>query len=109
MRVDHYPCGRLGKNIANTLATRTLITEETVIQTQGIEHMNVTEKNLTTANSTNSTDLSNITISPTPRHNHWDFFPTLPTIKEETNTDQRIVGGLEAKPGEIPWQVKMFA
>lgn len=35
----------------------------------------------------------------------WAFFPTLPTITAQENTDQRIVGGDDAIPGEIPWQV----
>ncbi|XP_027014541.2 coagulation factor IXb isoform X1 [Tachysurus fulvidraco] len=92
---DNYPCGRLGKNIANKLATRTLLTEETVNQTHGIKHVTVTERNLTTANSTNSTDRD------------WGFFPTLPSITEETNTKTRIVGGLEVASGEVPWQAAL--
>ncbi|XP_029303668.1 coagulation factor IXb [Cottoperca gobio] len=39
----------------------------------------------------------------------WAFFPTLPTITEEKNSDQRIVGGNEAIPGEIPWQVSLMS
>ncbi|XP_037322639.2 coagulation factor IXb isoform X2 [Pungitius pungitius] len=39
----------------------------------------------------------------------WAFFPTLPTITEQDNTDQRIVGGNDAIPGEIPWQVALMS
>ncbi|KAM6970026.1 coagulation factor IXb [Aplochiton taeniatus] len=38
----------------------------------------------------------------------WAFFPTLPSIVDRSNTDQRIVGGNEAIPGEIPWQVSLM-
>lgn len=48
-------------------------------------------------------DNSNLTESEIP---YWAF-PTLPSITERDNTGQRIVGGDEAIPGEIPWQVQL--
>lgn len=47
-------------------------------------------------------DRRNLTEGQIP---YWAS-PTLPTIREQKNTDQRIVGGDEAIPGEIPWQVR---
>lgn len=48
-------------------------------------------------------DNSNLTESEIP---YWAF-PTIPSITEKENTDQRIVGGDAAIPGEIPWQVQL--
>ncbi|KAM4726279.1 coagulation factor IX-like [Anableps anableps] len=38
----------------------------------------------------------------------WGF-PMLPTITAKKNLDERIVGGTEATPSEIPWQVGLMA
>lgn len=107
MCADFFPCGRLRQSDGRTRHSRALSTEDTSIQTHSIIHANVTERNITAVNSTNSTELSRATIRPKMGGNHWDFSPTLPTVTEVNNTDQRIVGGSEAKPGEIPWQVKV--
>ena len=33
------------------------------------------------------------------------FYPTVATITSQDNQEQRIIGGNEAAPGEVPWQV----
>lgn len=53
----------------------------------------------------NSSEASNVTETDRKRTPSSAFFPTIPTIAAQDNTDQRIVGGDAASAGEIPWQV----
>ncbi|XP_029028892.1 coagulation factor IXb [Betta splendens] len=58
----------------------------------------------------NSSETSNATGTEDKKDpSFWAFFPTIPTITEKDNTDQRIVGGDAASSGEIPWQVTLMA
>ncbi|XP_026864062.2 coagulation factor IXb [Electrophorus electricus] len=105
--IVNFPCGRLGKEIATALDSFRSINEENVQQTQSVNHPNMTERNHTAPINTTQATLSSAPSQPT-KAQPWPFFPTLPTIKNQTNNQHRIVGGSEALPGEIPWQVALI-
>lgn len=110
-----YPCGRLASRIAESLNTRSLIGAEHGNQIHSVNYVNTTDLNTTETSPTDTPEVYNTTTpadnTTSPRATlenipSWAFYPTLPTITNKTNEHQRIVGGLEVKPGEIPWQVR---
>ena len=108
-----YPCGRLGKAVTSMLSSRSIITATDRHQERSADfNMTATPEsssdNLTSEESgpeANSTTALPAVAPGVGDLSDWDFYPTLPTILEKTSSDQRIVGGNDVIPGEVPWQV----
>uniref|UniRef100_A0A7N8XVT9 Coagulation factor IX n=1 Tax=Mastacembelus armatus TaxID=205130 RepID=A0A7N8XVT9_9TELE len=119
-----FSCGRV--NLTSTSGTRSIInprshnmTDDTAQEafyddntTQLYDYYDLTmnDPDLVKASVASAADIRDPETPAEKKQLHpWAFFPTLPTITAEENTEKRIVGGDEALPGEIPWQVTLMA
>ncbi|KAJ8347901.1 hypothetical protein SKAU_G00264900 [Synaphobranchus kaupii] len=110
-----FPCGRRGKSIVlGRSKTRTFHAQPPEMGSNDTIHspplLNATAvPSEPTANSTTPSPTSATTARPplidVPIA---AFVPTLPTIVTKEPQDNRIVGGNEVTPGEIPWQVALI-
>ncbi|XP_059206978.1 coagulation factor IXb [Centropristis striata] len=70
---------------------------------------NVSEASGVRRRSARSDSGSSLTTTEEKQLPSWAFFATQPTITAEKKHDERIVGGSEVVPGEIPWQVALMS
>ncbi|KAF7663713.1 hypothetical protein LDENG_00201100 [Lucifuga dentata] len=105
-----FPCGRNVLTVISSLSLRSLLTNENAVlqNTDSLTNISTTTSPLSTSNSTTEFfTAKNDSIVNQHQKNLplWVF----PKVEEKHQALQRIVGGKEVVPGEIPWQVALIA